>query len=63
MADHGSQDSRQAVKTETGQGEDAKFRVNEDVDFMGRGWVCYPSRLCDYVARHDKSSQGLVLHP
>ena len=40
-----------------------QVRVDEDIDFMGRGWVCYPSRSCDYVTRRDKGPQGLVFHP
>ena len=37
MADHGSQDSGQAVKTEAGQGEDAKFESMRTLTSWGGG--------------------------
>ena len=37
MADHGSQDSGQAVKKEAGQGEDAKFESTRTLTSWGGG--------------------------
>ena len=40
MADHGSQNSGQAVKTETGQGEDPKFEsTRTSTSWGGVGFV------------------------
>ena len=42
MADHGSQDSGQAVKTKAGQVEDAKFESTRTLNSWGGGGFVTP---------------------
>ena len=42
VADHGSQDSGQAVKTEAGQSEDAKFESTRTLTSWGGGGFVTP---------------------